>query len=118
MHHLSNMAPFRRARIEANAHRQSTRSLVSSDSCGDSQPYLTGPEVPFSVANTSDMGAIRPLSLPSFGSVDSPAVSLSHNPEMAHTSVMHTSIPDYIRTAEEMSQYLTWDMSEWCNQAN
>ncbi|KAF1828564.1 hypothetical protein BDW02DRAFT_223305 [Decorospora gaudefroyi] len=113
VHHLSNMAPFRRARTETRA-QQSNASprTVTSESSEGSHMRLDHGNPPTISANFNPDEA-QLMSLSPLASLDFSGNPLPQHDGMAHTGGMQPPMPDYTRTAEEMSQYLTWDAAEW-----
>ncbi|KAM0431756.1 hypothetical protein ACHAPT_005006 [Fusarium lateritium] len=119
VHHLASFAPFRRAQIEIRARQSASPRTVSSSAISAPQPARRVNE-----------------ERPPINSVDGPgqhlvtASNLDHvashgqvmqvmdqgmdtdQMEMTDLHMVHPSMEDYIRTAGEMSDYLTWNMSE------
>lgn len=128
VHHLSNLAPFRRAQTELRAHQNSSPRTLSSCEIQDSQQRLLPsreqpPNISFNDAtagrsqeqHTHSVTRARGLAplqhtVPAIG--QGMESSWVDEPEMMDMEIVQPSVEDYIRTAGEMSDYLTWNMSD------
>lgn len=128
IHHLTYFAPFRRARSEIRAHQSSTSpgTVSSFNTQGSWTSGLANRERP-------PINAIEPII------TESPQLQQAHESSLVATSqhpistgehlhphqpqqqigevapdltMFAPSMEDYIRTAGEMSDYLTWNMYE------
>lgn len=112
IHHLSNMAPFRRATAETRVTLKSTDRRDMAINATEIGEALGRP--PTVLADTANPQQPQSSSLGPFGSLDYPAMIPSGTLD-PQASGLQTPMSEYTRTAEAMSQYLTWDAVEWWN---
>ncbi|KAK4234452.1 hypothetical protein C8A03DRAFT_47227 [Achaetomium macrosporum] len=126
VHHLANFAPFRRAQTEIQARQ--TESPRTPSSSGDPAERCTRrsddrrPRI-----NAVDGAVLQRHSAEQLSSTPSLSQPETHGQvlqtvmaqdlsstqiQIPGTEMLHPSVEDYIRTATEMSDLLTWNMSE------
>ncbi|KAL7792436.1 hypothetical protein V8C37DRAFT_380295 [Trichoderma ceciliae] len=137
VHHLSSLASFRRGRVQLQE-PQSTSSAKTMSSTNDHKPPLIRAsqsilyEGPIDKGGSSDLTNSLPILRPTYPALEVAPELLSQglnqrNPlqimpsagVMVQTgAILQPSVDDYIKTADEMSAYLTWGMPEvprWIN---
>ncbi|KAH7000660.1 hypothetical protein EDB80DRAFT_724325 [Ilyonectria destructans] len=128
VHHLSNMAPFRRAQTELRAHQNSSPRTLSSYEIQDPQQRLLPsreqpPKISFDDAtagrsqeqhthSVTRARGLAPLQHTVPATTQGMESSWIDEPEMMDMEIVQPSVEDYIRTAGEMSDYLTWNMND------
>ncbi|KAL3442718.1 hypothetical protein BJX65DRAFT_312487 [Aspergillus insuetus] len=114
MHHLTNFAFFRRARAEIQA-RQTNVGITKTSSCESSRLATVTPLLnpAYGAEKTIQRDESRPQA--SVQDSQSASHSLSHVQELEASlpspylpAESQPSVEDYIRTAEEMGDYLAW----------
>ncbi|KAF4980458.1 hypothetical protein FDECE_17877 [Fusarium decemcellulare] len=121
-HHLVNFAPFRRAQTEIQARQSASPKTISSSGISATQQTrrLNDQRPTINSVDTAptQRQSNQPLPLtPEFEPQGQPMPAMMQNVihdqmEMSDLEMVHPSMEDYIRTAGEMSDYLTWNMSE------
>lgn len=135
-HHLSALASFRRGRAQIEE-AQSTSS-VKTMSANDGKSPLIQPsqnlfyETSIDKSGGSDFANTLPVLRPTYPPLDiAPELMIQSLPPrdslhvipsagvlVQNGAIMQPSVEDYIKTADEMSTYLTWgipDMPQWIN---
>ncbi|EEU40352.1 uncharacterized protein NECHADRAFT_76532 [Fusarium vanettenii 77-13-4] len=120
VHHLVSFAPFRRAQTEIKARQSASPRTLSSSAISASQSARRANEERPPINSVDNAGPDQHLvAVPNPGPI-------AHNQamqvmaqemdtdqiDMTDLHMVHPSMEDYIRTAGEMSDYLTWNMSE------
>ncbi|KAJ4210309.1 hypothetical protein NW767_000577 [Fusarium falciforme] len=121
VHHLVSFAPFRRAQTEIKARQSASPRTVSSSAISASQPARRANEErpPINSVDNASPGQ-HLVAAPNPGPIapHNQAMEViaqgmdTGQMEMTDLHMVHPSMEDYIRTAGEMSDYLTWNMSE------
>ncbi|KAL2839046.1 hypothetical protein BJX68DRAFT_272338 [Aspergillus pseudodeflectus] len=114
MHHLTNFAFFRRARAEIEA-RQSNVGITSTSSRGSSRPGVLSPllDPAYGAERRVQHEEHRPQASNQDSQIASHSVSHVQElepslPDPGPPAEGQPSVEDYIRTAEEMGDYLAW----------
>ncbi|RSL65958.1 hypothetical protein CEP51_012921 [Fusarium floridanum] len=117
VHHLVSFAPFRRAQTEIKARQSASPRTVSSSAISASQPARRANEERPPINSVDNAGPDQHLVAapiaPHNQAMQVMAQGMDTSQmEMTDLHMVHPSMEDYIRTAGEMSDYLTWNMSE------
>ncbi|KAJ4158380.1 uncharacterized protein LMH87_008909 [Akanthomyces muscarius] len=129
MHHLSRLAPFRRGRSELQraSHTSHSPKTSSSSNTYPSPMTQSSRNVPPRSANSQNATPFNGMmSMPMDGSLGPMTPGTSQRPPLQimpsagvmaqNGAMLQPSIDDYIKTADEMSNLLTWnmpDLSPW-----
>ncbi|KAJ6789952.1 hypothetical protein PWT90_10831 [Aphanocladium album] len=127
MHHLSRLAPFRRGRSELQRASHASHSPKTSSSSNTFPSPMTQSSrnmPPRSTQNATPFNAMMPMTMD--GSMGPVTPGTSQRPPLQimpsagvmaqNGAMLQPSIDDYIKTADEMSNLLTWnmpDLSPW-----
>jgi len=115
VHHLSTMAPFRRARTGAQREQSMASPRTVSSSQSDNNYVPLGHERPPIISPDAFSPSEAPTLTFSFDSLPVPDNDMSQQLNISHQGIIQTPLLHYSRTAEDMSHFLTWDASEYWN---
>ncbi|KAF4951510.1 hypothetical protein FSARC_12904 [Fusarium sarcochroum] len=119
-HHLVNLAPFRQAQTQLRAHQEASPQDASPSSVSGHRTTLNPNEERPPILSVEGAAFQIPpgQQLHPETRFDSIAVQgqesavMPQGMDTTDVEMTHPSVEDYIRIASDMSEYLTWDLSE------